>query len=55
MTCSCGCGMVRVWIPWTKVFGWLCTDCGRLWRLDYVTGRRVELWKPRRYGRKKVA
>jgi hypothetical protein len=31
---------------------WLCTVCGRLVRLSYKTGRLVEIWKAKRYGRK---
>ncbi len=55
MICTCGCSMVRAWIPWQRRRGWLCTICGRLWRLDYLTGRRIEIWPARRYGRRKAA
>ncbi len=50
MACPSGCNEVRV--RWKKYWAWLCTSCGRLWRLDYVTGRRIEIWPARRYGRK---
>lgn len=31
---------------------WLCTECGKLVRLDYETGRLVQIWPSRRYGRR---
>lgn len=52
MICQCGRSMVRVWVPWQRALAWLCTSCGRLARLEYETGRRVEIWPARRYGRK---
>jgi hypothetical protein len=34
---------LRKWIR-----AWFCTDCGRLVRLDYRTGRLIQIWPGRR-------
>jgi len=51
MLCKCGQACIRVRIRRTRATAWLCTRCGRLTRLDYNTGLRVEVWRPRRYGK----
>ncbi len=52
MICTCGRGCIRVQVPWLKSGAWLCTKCGYLARLDYNTGTKEVLWRPRRYGSK---
>lgn len=50
MVCTCGNNMIRVWVPWVGHGAWLCTRCGHLAYVNYSTGRKVVLWRPRRYG-----